>query len=58
MLNGCFTGKKLKDYFNTEKEDWLKAHCIINGTGKAANIANYARDFYASLNMIQEGVGA
>lgn len=57
MLNGSFTGKKLKDYFNAEREDWLNARRIINGTDKAANIANYARDFYASLNMIPEGVG-
>jgi putative chitinase len=52
MTKGSFTGKKLSDYFNTKTEDWVNARRIINGTDKAVNIANYAKDFYASLNTV------
>lgn len=49
MLNGVFTGKKLSDYFNKTKTDWVNARRIINGTDKAAIIAGIAKAFYADL---------
>lgn len=49
MLNGEFTGKKLADYFNPTKTDWVNARRIINGTDKAADIALIAKQFYADL---------
>jgi hypothetical protein len=49
MLRGLFTGKKLSDYFNNIKTDWLNARRIINGTDKAAEIAGISKQFYADL---------
>jgi putative chitinase len=49
MTRGTFTGKKLSDYFNKDKTDWLNARRIINGTDKAAQIADIAKSFYADL---------
>jgi putative chitinase len=49
MLLGKFTGKKLSDYFSAAKTDWLNARRIINGTDRAAEIAQIAKLFYADL---------
>src|ERR1044072_609934 len=49
MQVGLYTGKKLKDYFNETKEDWINARKIINGLDKAELIAGYARDFMGAL---------
>lgn len=49
MAKGTFTGKKLSDYFNATKTDWVNARRIINGTDKAAEIAAIAKAFYADL---------
>ena len=49
MTEGWFTGKKLRDYFNTAVTDWKNARRIINGTDRADLVAGYARDFYAAL---------
>lgn len=51
MLNGTFTGKKLADYFNDSKTDWLNARRIINGTDKAAEIAAIAKAFFTDLTI-------
>lgn len=51
MIGGVFTGKKLADYFNAGKTDWLNARRIINGTDKAADIAAIAKMFYADLTI-------
>jgi putative chitinase len=45
MTRGLFTGKKLADYFNSEKEDWINARRIINGLDCATIIANYSKKF-------------
>lgn len=50
MLNGEFTGKKLSDYFNVEKADWLNARRIINGTDRASAIAAIGHEFHAALS--------
>ena len=45
MTKGMFTGKKLSDYINDEKTDYVGARRIINGTDCASMIANYALKF-------------
>jgi putative chitinase len=37
MIKGAFTGKKLSDYFNASKTDWVNARRIINGTDRAGH---------------------
>jgi len=51
MEHGSFTGKKLADYFDGAKSDWLHARRIINGMDRAAQIALYAREFYQALRL-------
>jgi hypothetical protein len=46
MSEGLYTGKKLSNYFNETKTDWVNARRIINGLDCANLIAGYARDFY------------
>jgi len=53
MVDGDFTGKKLSDYFNKGKEDWVGARRIINGTDKANLIAHYALQFYAAISPMR-----
>lgn len=47
---GTFTGKKLADYIDGERQDFVGARRIINGTDKASLIAGYARKFLAALS--------
>ena len=42
MKHGWFTGKKLSNYIHQSKKDYVNARRIINGTDKAAKIANEA----------------
>lgn len=49
MVYGKFTGKKLSDYINDEKCDYIGARRIINGTDKARQIAVLADKFRAAL---------
>ena len=49
MSNGSYTGKKLSDYINDKKCDFLNARRIINGTDKAEQIAGYAQKFLTCL---------
>jgi hypothetical protein len=49
MQAGHYTGKKLSDYFNEEKEDPINARRIINGLDKANVIAGYYKDFLEAL---------
>lgn len=51
MQVGLYTGKKLKDYFNETKEDWVNARKIINGTDKAELIAGYGKKFMGALRV-------
>lgn len=50
MIEGWFTGKKLGDYFNAAKQDWVNARRIINGTDKAQLIASYAQKYYRAIS--------
>lgn len=49
MSKGWYTGKKLSDYFNDTKEDWISARKIINGKDKAELIAGYGKEFLSAL---------
>lgn len=44
-----FTGKTLEDYFADDREDWIGARRIINGTDHAELIAETAQDFNDAL---------
>jgi len=50
MQRGWFTGRKLADYFNPQRADWIAARRIINGTDKANLIAGYGKAYYAALS--------
>lgn len=50
MIAGTFTGKKLSQYFNNTKEDWVGARRVVNGSNKANQIAFYAKTFYAGTS--------
>lgn len=50
MIEGWFTGKKLGDYFNDHKEDWVNARRIINGTDRAQLVSSYALKYYGSIS--------
>lgn len=45
FINGSFTTKKINDYINSTKTDYVGARRCINGTDKAQLIANYAKLF-------------
>ncbi|HCL66402.1 MAG TPA: hypothetical protein DIC56_16500 [Rhizobium sp.] len=49
MGQGLFTGVRLTDVFNREREDWIGARRIVNGTDRAEQIAGYGQAF---LNAI------
>lgn len=47
--DGWFTGKKLSDYINGNGADYHNARRIINGTDKAADIAQIAMEYQTAL---------
>ncbi|HCA4015457.1 TPA: hypothetical protein MPW60_002144 [Listeria monocytogenes] len=47
--NGWFTGKKLSDYINDKKKDYINARRVINSLDKAQLIADYAVVFEKAL---------
>jgi putative chitinase len=50
MRHGWFTGRKLSDYLNGQKEDWVGARQVVNGTSKANLVAGYALHYYAAIS--------
>jgi putative chitinase len=50
MQRGWFTGRKLADYFNPQRGDWINARRIINGTDKATLVASYGQSYYAAIS--------
>lgn len=50
MAHGSYTGKKLSDYINDQKCDFLNARRIVNGKDKAELIASYAQKFLSCLS--------
>ncbi|MFT3998310.1 MAG: glycoside hydrolase family 19 protein [Asticcacaulis sp.] len=53
MIDGLFTGRKLRDCFNTRRSDWTGARAIINGRERAETVAGYAESFYKALQTRQ-----
>jgi putative chitinase len=51
MTQGLFTGVNLSRYFNDQREDYVSARKIINGTDKADLIALYAKKFLNCILM-------
>lgn len=51
MKLGIFTGKKLDHYIGNSSADYINARRIINGTDKAAHIANLAVKFEGILKL-------
>jgi hypothetical protein len=49
MMLGTFTTKKLRDYINADRCDFVDARRIVNGKDKANVIANYAAKFLFAL---------
>jgi hypothetical protein len=56
MHEGWFTGKKLTDYINKSRCNYVGARYIINIQDRAAEIARYARHFEAALTASLIGV--
>lgn len=54
MRDGLFTGKKLSDYFNDNKTDWVNARKIVNGMDRANEIGALAQKFYTALKYKDE----
>ena len=46
MEEGWFTGKKLSDYFNDTKTEWVEARRIINGMDRARTYGRWAEEFF------------
>jgi putative chitinase len=55
MVEGWFTGKKLSDYLNNKKTDYVNARRIINGRDRAEEIAGYAIAFETALRAAGYG---
>ncbi len=53
MIEGLFTGKKLRDYINEEYCDFEGARRIINGTDKKKEIAALAREYVELLESVK-----
>ena len=51
MEQGSFTDKKLSDYINGSKTDYLNARRIINGTDRASDIKDYAEEIEKCLKI-------
>jgi len=49
MVKGIYTGRKLSDYINDTKCDYLGARKIINGNNKAAEIMAIAQKFESAI---------
>ena len=55
MSTGLFTGKKLGDYIGNGKCDYTNARRVINGTDRAADIAEVAKKFESALEHVDLG---
>jgi putative chitinase len=58
LMKGMFTGKKLGDYINATKADYISARATVNGDVKAngAKIAVYAEKFETALEQAEKPV--
>jgi putative chitinase len=55
MAEGWFTGRKLGQYFNDEKDDPVNARQIVNGNDDDDLIAGYHDKFLAALDAASSG---
>jgi putative chitinase len=55
MAEGWFTGKKLGQYFNDDRNDPVNARQIVNGNDDDELIAGYHRKFLAALQASAVG---
>ena len=55
MQQGWFTGKKVEDYITLQRSNYRGARRVVNGTDKAAAIAEIAREYEEAL--LAEGYG-
>ena len=53
MLTGSFTGRKLADYINESRKDYVSARRIINGNDCADKIAAIAHKWDLRLHTQQ-----
>lgn len=49
MVDGDFTGKRLRDYINETTIDYWNARRIVNGTDKATEIADMAKKYESAI---------
>ena len=56
MTKGTFTSKKLSDYINDKKCDFVNARRIINGMDKAKLIAGFAREYQEAFKQAKQPV--
>ena len=49
MEEGWFTGRRLSEYFNASRAEWMQARRIVNGLDQAGLIAGYGRRFFAAM---------
>ncbi|MDH6268406.1 putative chitinase [Rhizobium sp. SG_E_25_P2] len=50
MIEGLFTKRKLKDFFDGDSDDWAGARRIINGLESADRLAGHGRAFYRAIS--------
>ncbi len=50
MIQGLYTGRRLAQYIDGAKCDFVNARRIVNGLDKAHLIADHARRFYAAIS--------
>lgn len=58
MIKGLYTGRKLADYINKDRIDFVNARRIINGNDKAKLVAHYARAFRDAFNQSRQQIAA
>jgi predicted chitinase len=51
MIQGAFTGKKIRDYINDTKCDYVNARRVINGLDCAKLIAGYAEKLESVIKL-------
>lgn len=56
--DGWFTGKRLDDYITLQSSNYRGARRVVNGTDKAAAIAEIAREYEGALTSLGYGVEA
>lgn len=56
MIEGWFTDRKLSDYITLTKSDFINARRIVNGTDRAKEIADIAKQYDKALKAVGYGV--